>query len=707
MSKGLNEIWKCKSSIYIKYLSFFHNSDTRDKRSIFFISRRKLVLGVSNSIIIVISFLLLSSALFANDKFNPISDVNESEQLLTDTISNFPYLQSFEGIHGWTVAGQNASWEIGIPANSLINSASDGQKAWVTGLSSNYHSYEKSWVQSPVFDFSNLVAPGITFDILYETEEFEDGACFEYSLNGGLTWLHVGQNGDVGNWYNSYFVANLFMTNSLHGWTGNPYNTWHQSSHDLSFLAGQPSVKFRFYFGASQNLNMYEGFAFDNIVISDIQAVDVGINVLLFPLNDCVFGSQENIKLQIKNFGYNTVGGFTMSFQHNSGTLISEYVADSIHPDSVYNYEFSSTVNLSSAGINSIFVSVDLNGDQAAYNDTMTVTLNLIPPANLPYYENFESGVLPPGWSLSQEAGSNGWLVGTNLGSTYFDIPPHTFYAASNDDTCYCDMSNDMLITPAFDFSSYSSVTLQYDAYISGLFGSSGKILATTDCGLSWNMVQYVLADTFYWHTYSVNLDVYAGYPSVKLAFHHDDSGVWAAGFAVDNVNVSGILAGITQFVPLHAGWGLMSSYIDPLIPSIDSVFSEVYGNLIILKNGDGNIYWPAYNLNVIGDHIIGDGYQYNINISDTLPIYGTPVVPELEPISLTVGWNLIGYLRNIAGDASVIMSSISASVKLMKDENGSVYWPEYNLNGIGLMYPGKGYSINMIYPAVFSYPPN
>ena len=626
---------------------------------------------------------------------------------ISDSISTFPYIQSFEDSQLWLSGGQNSSWELGVPNNGFINSASEGQKAWVTGLSSPYNSYEKSWVESPTFNFSNLVFPSISFDILYSCEEFEDGVCFEYSLDNGLSWLHIGANGDPDNWYNSYFIANLFMTNSLHGWTGNPFNIWKNAIHDLSFLGGESSVKFRFYFGASQNLNYLEGFAFDNVVISDLMDYDVGISNLLYPTGDCVLSDSENIIIEITNFGIYSATNFLVSYSFNGGSEIYENFIDTLLSDSSIALTFGIPVDLTTTGVNTVFVSSYLTGDQAAYNDTATFLVDLLDPLALPFFEDFESGGIPSGWSLSQEGGSDGWLIGTDLGSTYFDIPVHTTYAASNDDTCYCDMSNDMLITPAFDLSLYSSVSLQFDAYISGFFGSSGKILISTDCGYSWDNVQYVMADTFYWQTHTIDLSAYVGFSSVKLAFHHNDNGGWAAGFAIDNVLLNGDLYSETQLVGLREGWGLMSTYIDPVEPSIDSVFSPVSSNLILLKDGNGNVYWPYYELNIIGDHIVGKGYQYNMIQQDSVLIIGIPVLPESTIINLPLDWSIIGYVRNAEALLDVMMMPINTDISIMKDDDGSAFWPSYNLNMIGMMKPGKGYFIKMYNPVIFSYPAN
>ena len=625
----------------------------------------------------------------------------------TQLVSSFPYIQSFEVTQDWVQGGVNSSWELGIPNASFINSASNGQMAWVTNLDSAYNQWEKSWVESPFFDFTNLNAPVVKFDIIFDCFDFEDGACFEYSTDGGNTWFHVGQYGDAGNWYNSDWVTGLYNTNSMHGWTGNIYPTWHQSEHDLSFLAGEDSVKFRFYFGSTENFTALEGFAFDNILIYDVQAYDLAVSALLYPAGSCVLSNSESIIVEITNYGYNPASGFNVSYSLNNSSPVSAFVTDTVLPDSSIAYDFSSSVDLSQAGTDTFFIALDFSSDQAAYNDTLTTYVQLSESLSLPFSEDFEAGVLPEGWTLKQEAGSDGWLIGNDLGSTYFPVPPHTFYAASNDDTCYCDMSNDMLIMPALDFSLYSNITLQFDAFLSGAYGSSGKVLASTDCGYSWNLVSYVTGNPQSWQSINFDLSAYSAYNSVLIAFHHNDNGGWSGGFAVDNIQVTATPFSGSQVIILHQGWGIVSTYIDPEEPSIDSVFADVSNNLTILKDGNGLVYWPVYNLNIIGNHTIGEGYQYLMTQNDTLIVTGVPVIPQNSTIEIPAGWSIIAYLRTVPAFIETMMMNIVTDVSIVKDEDGFVYWPEYNLNMIGDMLPGKGYQIKMYNTASLSYPAN
>lgn len=203
-------------------------------------------------------------------------------------ISTFPYNEGFElNDGGWITGGTASDWAWGTPAKPVITGAANGSKCWVTaGLTgSTYNNGENSWLQSPCFDFTTLVYPRVSFSILWETERRFDGASFEYSTNNGATWNLIGSVNDnsctAANWYNNAAVTYLGNTN---GWSGNIQSTagsclggngsgnWLTAWHDLSFLAGQPAVIFRFRFAAGLTCNNYDGFAIDDVVIGEAPA---------------------------------------------------------------------------------------------------------------------------------------------------------------------------------------------------------------------------------------------------------------------------------------------------------------------------------------------------------------------------------------------------------------------------------------------------
>ncbi|MDP5169216.1 MAG: PKD domain-containing protein [Bacteroidia bacterium] len=220
-------------------------------------------------------------------------------------ISTFPYIEGFENSNaGWSAAWiapsgiPKISWVRATPANPVINSAANGTKCWITGNSSltqfKYFANEYSAVLSPYFDFSALVNPYISMNVFWETDYSWDGAVLQATVDSGATWVRVGKAGDPVNWYNDNSInGNSYggPGGQLHGWTGNftpiGANTasngsqgWVNAQHSLKFLAGQPSVRFRVAF-ASDGSGEDDGFAFDDVLITDLPILDLGPDTTL------------------------------------------------------------------------------------------------------------------------------------------------------------------------------------------------------------------------------------------------------------------------------------------------------------------------------------------------------------------------------------------------------------------------------------------
>ena len=92
--------------------------------------------------------------------------------------------------------------------------------------------------------------------------------------------------------------------------------------------------------------------------------------------------------------------------------------------------------------------------------------------------------------------------------------------------------------------------------------------------------------------------------------------------------------------------------------------------------------------------------------LNNTLAV-NSAIISELEdqlsivienPISIQLldGWNMIGFSCIEGKDISNALSTIADVVLILKDNNGSVYLPEFGFNGIGDLTPGYGYQLKV-----------
>ena len=158
--------------------------------------------------------------------------------------------------------------------------------------------------------------------------------------------------------------------------------------------------------------------------------------------------------------------------------------------------------------------------------------------------EGFEGGMLPAGWSIQTNASDGGWAISTAavISSQYWEVSSNGSQqiAATNDDACNCDKSQDYLITPPLDLSGLTAAALRYDAFYAGNTFQGFTERATVEVSLdgeSWEEID-VLPGHNSWETHTVDLSNFAGQATVYIGFHYDDDGGWMYGYAIDNVVV-------------------------------------------------------------------------------------------------------------------------------------------------------------------------
>ena len=260
---------------------------------------------------------------------NALNDADLSNDTLVTSvaktlfISSFPYVEDFEnGEAGWIIEnGVNGTFTFGTPNSANINGASSGSDAFVTSIAGNYQNNEESYVYSPCFDFSSLNEPHVQLRTFWKSHT-GDGTQVQYSVDGGATWIVLG-DGDTGeNWYNhdDYSLGKV--------WTGGVYTSmpfgsdgWVTSTLPATELANQTNVRFRIAFH-SNSYSQSEGFAFDDVAI--FEGASLG--------NDTVLCASESLTLDPGTFeGYSWNDGTDVQLKY----LEADLLADGVHTYSV------------------------------------------------------------------------------------------------------------------------------------------------------------------------------------------------------------------------------------------------------------------------------------------------------------------------------------------------------------------------------------
>jgi len=152
------------------------------------------------------------------------------------------------------------------------------------------------------------------------------------------------------------------------------------------------------------------------------------------------------------------------------------------------------------------------------------------------------------------------------------------------------------------------------------------------------------------------------------------------------------------QVLSLPEAWSIFSTNLLAENMNIADILSPIEDDVIIVKDHEGMAYIPEWGYNAIVDLQVGQGYQIKLANVNEITIEGLYMKPEENPIELTSGWNMIGYLRLEGADAVLVFEEISSTGNLVivKDYNGNAYLPDFEYNGIGDILPGQGYRVNI-----------
>ena len=168
-----------------------------------------------------------------------------------------------------------------------------------------------------------------------------------------------------------------------------------------------------------------------------------------------------------------------------------------------------------------------------------------------------------------------------------------------------------------------------------------------------------------------------------------------------DNYNSSSLLDNGTCY-----RYGCMSDWADnfDILATIDDGTCYKYGCMLDWADN--------YNINATNDddscfklgctNVLALNYDESVTDNDGSCEY--EIITQLTmsynawnvSINLQEGWNMFGYGCPISIDLVEGFSNHIESITLVKDNNGSVYMPEFGFNGIGDLSPGYGYQIKL-----------
>ncbi len=139
--------------------------------------------------------------------------------------------------------------------------------------------------------------------------------------------------------------------------------------------------------------------------------IDIGPVALISPANASLLTASEDVAINVKNFGLDTIFNFDVGYIFDNGTAVIESVNTPLPSDSIYTHTFMTDVDLSSIGEYNFKIFTSLPEDTAPLNDTLNPLVYHLPrfDATMSDIEGLE------GQNCGEEITAD--LILTNLGT--------------------------------------------------------------------------------------------------------------------------------------------------------------------------------------------------------------------------------------------------------------------------------------------------
>lgn len=216
---------------------------------------------------------------YRKDQF-PTNDSTDINITNYNCITTTPHISDFEtSDDGYTQVG---GWVRGTPTKTNINKAGSGSVVWASDALSGttYANNLRSYLYSPLYDFSTACQPSVSWLMRYVTENNWDAIVIEVTTDN-VNWTKVNT---VTPAYNSTSASGPVPPNK---WSGNN-GSWQKYTADLSAYANAPLLGFRFFFGTDGSGNAYDGVAIDSVALEFYPPLGT-VSVLSTLQNDTAF----------------------------------------------------------------------------------------------------------------------------------------------------------------------------------------------------------------------------------------------------------------------------------------------------------------------------------------------------------------------------------------------------------------------------------
>lgn len=434
------------------------------------------------------------------DAENTIDEIREYNnqsiiEVKQGNVFSLPYFNNFENnIDGWRHYSDYKvdPWYWGTPTIKYPDITGKAICSNTTILNNDTRSY----LLSPIFDFSGVSNPVLEFDMTYVDKTMLNHIFaipyfqIRYSTDGGATWsLLDTTNLSFKRWYTINNTSDRywqFVYNSQD--TTINSRKWNNSILDLSFLKNKKNVQFRFHFEVKSKFSE-TSVSIDNFSIKQ-KYVDLTIDSLE---NLYLSPQSKNLKLgfYIRNLGNYLSDSTTINFYLSADSVLDandpligqNIVLARVQPDQrLYTLAQFDSLGNSLAGKNYLFFKIDNNNTINESNESNNICFYRLNPAGIkafPYVNDF-SDIVRNGWRSycghPYYAAKNRFIDNLKDGNLKLVLLQHW---ESPKSFAYIE-------TPHFDFSTLAKVHLSFEL---NSFSKGVNIEYSSDGGQSWKVL--------------------------------------------------------------------------------------------------------------------------------------------------------------------------------------------------------------------------
>jgi hypothetical protein len=304
-----------------------------------------------------------------------------------------------------------------------------------------------------------------------------------------------------------------------------------------------------------------EGFAFDNMKVSESPQNDLAMENILYPQNTCGLTVSDSVIVRIKNYGMAAQHGFEVKCSIDGGlNYVTETIPDTLAFLETMNYKFVAPMDFSLPGLHQIVVLTNITGDQNTANDTLKMEIMNYPILNtFPYNEGFESN---NGYWYS-EGIHNSWEWGVPADTVLTSAASGTHCWATNL-TGYHNLAERSTVTgPCIDFANMHNPELKMKVWYSEENPTYCQVKISTNGGANYSTLGSASDNNWYnagyswtynsfgWKQVVHTLKSYAGMHDVRLQFYFEGA-VQRKGFAFDDITICDApVAGFNEIIPV------------------------------------------------------------------------------------------------------------------------------------------------------------